>query len=153
MLKWASVWSEYFLHTIRFRLVVRATLGGLCYIRVHIRGSRPDPIQDESRLSRILGPDPHPCPSRRFPCPDNLTLISDSGSAVLQTSVDPVPNPLSGLVTFGVRSHFSTPHLYLSPASWGLIPQFEYRISPESLVLVRLRPKLRPSEILRHIVM
>jgi hypothetical protein len=82
----------------------------LCYIRIHIRGSRPDPIQDESRLSRILGPDPHPRPSRRFPCPDNPTLISDSGSAVLQTSVDPVPDPLSGLVTFGVRSPFSTPH-------------------------------------------
>jgi hypothetical protein len=70
----------------------------------------PDPIQDESRLSRILGPDPHPRPSRRFPCPDNPTLISDSGSAVLRTSVDPIPDPLSGLVTFGVRSPFSTPH-------------------------------------------
>jgi hypothetical protein len=88
------------------KVSVRAT----CYIRVHIRGSRPDPIQDESRLSRILGPDSHPHPSRRFPCPDNLTLISDSRSAVLWTSVDPVPDPLSGLVTFGVRSPFSTPH-------------------------------------------
>jgi hypothetical protein len=39
-----------------------------CYIRVHIRGSRRDPIQDESRLSRIIGPEPHPRPSRRFPC-------------------------------------------------------------------------------------
>jgi hypothetical protein len=43
------------------------TLATGCYIHVHIRGSRPDPIQDESRLSRIIGPDPHPHPSRRFP--------------------------------------------------------------------------------------
>jgi hypothetical protein len=41
---------------------------GACYIRIHIRGSRPDLIQDESRLSRIIGPDPHLQPSCRFPC-------------------------------------------------------------------------------------
>jgi hypothetical protein len=86
------------------------------------------------------------------PAPDNPTLISDSRSVVLQTSVDPIPDPPSGLVTFRVRPPFSTPHLYLSPASWGLIPQFEDQILPESLVLVRLQPKLQHSEIFGHIV-
>jgi hypothetical protein len=83
-----------------------------CYICVHIRGSRPDLIQDESRLSRIISPDPHPRPSHHADslALDNPTLISDSGSAVLWTYIDPYPDPPSGLVTFGVRSPFSTPH-------------------------------------------